>query len=71
MADDYHDYVRTALPALRRLAYVLCQDGHRADDLVQSALVKLYLSWDRIRTNRDAYARTVLVRVFLSERRGG
>ncbi|MFI5955403.1 SigE family RNA polymerase sigma factor [Cryptosporangium sp. NPDC051539] len=73
MADDdeYHSWVRSALPALRRLAYVLCQDGHRADDLVQNALVTLYLSWDRVRVNRDAYARTVLVRVFLGERRAG
>ncbi|MFB9316438.1 SigE family RNA polymerase sigma factor [Cryptosporangium minutisporangium] len=71
--EEYHEYVRSALPALRRLAYVLSQDGHRADDLVQSALVKLYLRWDRARTatNRDSYARTVLIRVFLSERRTG
>ncbi|EXG79465.1 SigE family RNA polymerase sigma factor [Cryptosporangium arvum] len=69
--EEYHEYVRSALPVLRRLAYVLCQDGHRADDLVQNALVKLYLAWDKARRaeNRNAYARTVLVRVFLSERR--
>ncbi|SHM98565.1 SigE family RNA polymerase sigma factor [Cryptosporangium aurantiacum] len=73
MDDEYHEYVRSALPALRRLAYVLCQDGHRADDLVQGALVKLYLHWGKARaaTNRDAYARTVLVRVFLGEKRAG
>jgi RNA polymerase sigma-70 factor (sigma-E family) len=57
----------------RRLAYLLCQDWHRADDLVQNALVRIYLRWERIATatDRDAYARTVLVRIFLSERRTG
>ena len=69
--EEYHGYVQSAVPALRRLAYVLCQDAHRADDVVQSALVKLYERWDRAReaSNLDAYARTTLVRTFLSERR--
>lgn len=71
--EEYHEYVRSALPALRRLAYVLCQDAHRADDLVQNTLVKLYLAWERARRaeSLSAYARTVLVRTFLSERRAG
>lgn len=69
----YRDYVADRLPMLRRLAYLLCQDWHRADDLVQSALVRVYLRWERVAaaTDRDAYSRTVLVRVFLSERRTG
>ena len=71
--EEYHQYVRSALPTLRRLAYVLCQDGHRADDLVQGTLVKLYLSWSKARLaeNLAAYVRTILVRTFLSERRAG
>ena len=71
--EEYHEYVRSALPALRRLAYVLCQDGHRADDLVQNTLVKLYLSWAKVRVaqSRAAYTRTILVRTFVSERRAG
>jgi RNA polymerase sigma-70 factor (sigma-E family) len=69
----YREYVEDRLPMLRRLAFLLSQDWHRADDLVQSALVRIYLRWDRVTaaTDRDAYARTVLVRVFLSERRTG
>jgi DNA-directed RNA polymerase specialized sigma24 family protein len=27
---------------LRRVAYLLCQDWHRADDLVQVAITRLY-----------------------------
>ncbi|GAA0225083.1 SigE family RNA polymerase sigma factor [Cryptosporangium japonicum] len=69
----YREYVTDRQPMLRRLAYLLCQNWHSADDLVQNTLVKLYLRWERVAaaTDRDAYARTVLVRVFLSERRSG
>jgi RNA polymerase sigma-70 factor (sigma-E family) len=68
---DYVDYVRQRLPWLRRIAYLLTQDAHRADDVVQAAITQLYLHWRRVREvdNLDAYARTVLVRVFLGERR--
>ncbi|SHN43414.1 SigE family RNA polymerase sigma factor [Cryptosporangium aurantiacum] len=69
--NSFRDYVQTRLSALQRLAYLLCHDRHRADDLVQDALFKLYLKWDRARAASDlnAYARTTLVRTFLSERR--
>jgi RNA polymerase sigma-70 factor (sigma-E family) len=69
--EAYREYVQAHLPALQRLAYLLCQDRHRADDLVQDALIKLYLKWDRAHaaSNPSAYARTTLVRTFLSERR--
>ncbi|SHN47384.1 SigE family RNA polymerase sigma factor [Cryptosporangium aurantiacum] len=69
--EGYREYVDARLPALQRLAYLLCHDRHRADDLIQEALIKLYLRWDRARAASDlhAYARTTLVRTFLSERR--
>ncbi|TQS44028.1 SigE family RNA polymerase sigma factor [Cryptosporangium phraense] len=69
----YRAYIAERLPMLRRLAHLLSQDWHRADDLVQSTMVRLYLRWERVAaaTDRDAYARAVLVRVFLSERRTG
>jgi RNA polymerase sigma-70 factor (sigma-E family) len=69
--DAYRDYVQERLPHLRRLAYLLCQDWHLADDLLQDALVRLYLRWDIASraTDVNAYARTTLIRVFLSERR--
>ncbi|TQS46103.1 SigE family RNA polymerase sigma factor [Cryptosporangium phraense] len=67
----YREFAQGHLPGLHRLAYVLCQDWHRADDLVQGALLQLYVHWDKASaaTDRAAYARTVLVRVFLNERR--
>jgi RNA polymerase sigma factor (sigma-70 family) len=50
---------------------VLCDDWQRADDLVQATLTTLYVHWGRVRaaSHPDAYARAVLVREFLHERR--
>jgi RNA polymerase sigma-70 factor (sigma-E family) len=56
--------------ALRRTAYLLSGNWHAAEDLVQTTFVKLYLAWPRIRAEgADAYARRVLVRTYLAERR--
>ena len=68
---EYTEYVAARLSSLRRLAAVLCGDWQRADDLVQAALVKLYVHWGRVRaaSHTDAYARAVLVREFIHEQR--
>jgi DNA-directed RNA polymerase specialized sigma24 family protein len=65
------NHVTGALPSLRRLAYILSGDEHRADDLVQQAITKLYVSWQRIRDveHLDQYVRTMVVRGFIDERR--
>jgi len=67
------DYVRARLPWLRRIAYRLCRDWQHADDLVQATITDLYVHWGRARAadHVDAYARTILVRKYLSERRTG
>ena len=59
------------LPALRRLALLLCQDRHRADDLVQQAIIKVYVHWTKAAgaDNTHAYVNAILVREFLHERR--
>ena len=66
-------YVQARLAWLRRVAYLLCQDWQQADDLVQTAITSLYVHWRRASAmeSTDGYARTILVRAFLSERRGG
>jgi len=68
---EFTDYAQARLPWLRRVAYLLCQDWQSADDLVQAAITRLYINWGRARgaASIDAYARTVLVRTFLAERR--
>jgi RNA polymerase sigma-70 factor (sigma-E family) len=70
---EYAEYVAHRLPALRRLALLLCQDRHRADDLVQQAIIKVYVHWTKAAgaDNPDAYVNAILVREFLHERRSG
>ena len=67
----YSEYVEFRLPALRRLALLLCQDRHRADDLVQQAVIRVYMHWAKASAadNTDAYVNAILVREFLHERR--
>ena len=46
---------------LLRSAYLITGDLHRAEDLVQDALVKVALRWSRLREgNPTAYARTIV-----------
>jgi RNA polymerase sigma-70 factor (sigma-E family) len=67
----YVEYVAARQAHLRRVAYALCGDWHRADDILQTALTKLYLAWPRLRddTAPDAYARRIIVRTDIDERR--
>jgi len=67
----YVEYVEGRLGSLRRLACLLCQDWHTADDLAQASVTWLFMHWPRAARmeNTDAYVRTILVRTFLSERR--
>lgn len=69
--EEYTAYVTGRLSWLRRIAYLLCQDWHRADDLVQTAITRLYVKWRKARVadDLDAYVRVVLIRVFLAEQR--
>jgi RNA polymerase sigma-70 factor (sigma-E family) len=63
---DEAGFTEWAAGAQRRLlrsAYLLTGDLHRAEDLVQEALVKVALRWPRLSDgNPTAYARTIIVR---------
>ena len=53
--------------ALLRTAVLLTGDHHRAEDLVQDALTKVAVRWERLRDgNPDGYARRVIVRTNIS-----
>jgi RNA polymerase sigma-70 factor (sigma-E family) len=56
---------------LRGTAFMLCQDWHRADDLLQTTAVQLYSRWHRLRhiESLDAYTRKILYNAFLAEQR--
>jgi RNA polymerase sigma-70 factor (sigma-E family) len=68
--ERFHVFVARSTGPLARLAYLLCGDQHLADDLVQNCMIKLYQAWPRVRQDSvDAYARKVLLRCWLNERR--
>jgi RNA polymerase sigma-70 factor (sigma-E family) len=69
---EFVEYVSARLPALHRTAFLLCGDGHLADDIVQSAATALYRYWHKARAadNLDAYVHRILVRKYLDEVRG-
>ncbi|MCW2795030.1 SigE family RNA polymerase sigma factor [Nocardioides sp.] len=59
---EFIEWVTGHQRQLLRSAYLLTGDLHRAQDLVQEALVKVALRWPRLRGgNPAAYARTIIV----------
>jgi RNA polymerase sigma-70 factor (sigma-E family) len=69
--ERFHVFAARGTASLTRLAYLLSGDQHLANDLVQTCLIRLYQSWPRVRDKdaADAYARKVLLRCWLNERR--
>jgi RNA polymerase sigma-70 factor (sigma-E family) len=67
----FTEYFAARQAALRRTAYLLCGDWHWAEDLTQTAFVRLAAGWRRIRDPGavDAFVRTCLVRAYLNESR--
>ena len=68
---EFTAFVELRRPALRRFAYALCGDWHQADDLVQTALVKAYLTWGRLHTEgrEEAYVRRAILTSRIDESR--
>jgi RNA polymerase sigma-70 factor (sigma-E family) len=58
---EFDDFVRTRSTGLLRLAYLLTGDRHAAEDLLQEVLERMFVSWRRIGTAPEAYARRALV----------
>jgi len=67
----FAEYFAARRDAVRRTAYLICGDWHRADDLAQTAFVALHRRWRKIRERRalDAYVRRTLVRAAIDESR--
>ncbi len=60
---QFREFVTARHAALLRTAYLLVGNWASAEDLLQTALAKTYLAWDRIEHNHavEAYTRRVLV----------
>lgn len=69
--EAFTEFVAARQAHLRRIAYALCGDWHRADDLLQTALTKLYVAWPRIRHEggEEAYVRQIMVRANIDDSR--
>lgn len=67
----FSDYVSARRAQLYRTACLLCGDPHRAEDVVQDALARLYRNWARVSRadNVDGYVRRMLVNSHYSDRR--
>ena len=57
---DFEEFVGARRDALLRTAYLLTGDHHDAEDLVQSALIKVVPKWARIQHHLEPYVRRVL-----------
>jgi RNA polymerase sigma-70 factor (sigma-E family) len=73
-AGDEHDfgaYFTARYDRVRRVAYLMCGDWYRADDLAQAAFIRLARSWRSVRSHDalDGFVRTCLIRAAVDESR--
>ena len=67
----YVEFVTARQTHLRRIAFAISGDWHQADDLLQTALTKLYVAWPRLerRGTEEAYVCRIIVRANIDEHR--
>jgi RNA polymerase sigma-70 factor (sigma-E family) len=68
--EEFAAFVAARYRALVRTGLLLTGDTGHAEDLAQSALIRTYLAWGRLRdpANAEGYARRILVRLALRAR---
>ncbi|GAA2893219.1 SigE family RNA polymerase sigma factor [Nonomuraea rubra] len=68
---SFRAFVDAHQRSLLRLAYLLTGETHRAEDLLQSVLVRMIGRWPKLHhiDNLDAYARKTMVNQYISWRR--
>ncbi|MFC7619235.1 SigE family RNA polymerase sigma factor [Microlunatus sp. GCM10028923] len=65
---EFTDFVAAHRTKGRRAAYLLCGDWGLAEDIVQQALIKLYLAWSRVRPEgAEGYLRRIIGRTAINE----
>lgn len=69
--ETFEDFVAATGDRMLRTAVLLTGDRHAAEDLVQSAYAQAFARWRLVSRaeNPAAYTRTILTRLFLSDRR--
>jgi RNA polymerase sigma-70 factor (sigma-E family) len=68
---EFTEFAATMIRRLRRTAYLMCGDWHRAEDAAQDALVKVYRRWHRIDRTQglNGYAHQCLVTAVFDQSR--
>ncbi|MDN5857414.1 MAG: SigE family RNA polymerase sigma factor [Pseudonocardia sp.] len=68
---EFADYFRARRETVRRTAYMMCGDWHKADDHAQAAFVALHRNWRKIRDRGalDGWMRRTLTRSVIDESR--
>lgn len=61
--EDFAEFAAACSDQMRRTAYLLCGDDHRALDITQEALIRVYVAWPRLDKDRGlrSYARKAVV----------
>jgi RNA polymerase sigma-70 factor (sigma-E family) len=69
--EEYVEFATAARPQLRRTAYLMCGDWHRASDITQEALIRVYVAWPRLQKSGSlhGYARKAVVSVAIDQAR--
>jgi len=69
--DEFTEFAAVTVRRLRRTAYLMCGDWHRAEDAAQDALVKVYRRWNRIERGDSlvGYAHRCVVTAVLDQSR--
>jgi RNA polymerase sigma-70 factor (sigma-E family) len=69
---EFADFFAARFDGARRIAYAMCGSWPDAEEIAQTAFVKMYVRWAKVRIETvDAYLRTVLTRAFLDTKRRG
>ena len=68
---EFTEFAAVTVRRLRRTAYLMCGDWHRAEDAAQDALVKVYRRWNRIDRGEGlvGYAHKAVVTAVLDQAR--
>ena len=69
--EEFSEYVAARRRGLQQTAYLISGDWQLAEDIVQTALTKLYVAWPRVRRDGsiDAFVRRIIVNCHVDERR--
>lgn len=62
----FEEFVSSRSAVLLRTSYLLTRDHALAEDLLQTALTKAYLAWERVEGDPEPYVRRIMINTFSS-----